>query len=162
MATGTGHGRDRGDVEDPVDGLIRELEISREDVDELIAQEQAEMKRREELYRGGKPALDLRGRTAILVDDGLATGSTMLAAVRYARTLAPATVIVGVPVGSEEACDCLRKEADDFVCLATPELFFGVGAWYRDFQHVSDTEVQHLPAESHYRLRARVASSTAA
>ena len=116
------------------------------------AREQAEMRRREELYRAGEPALDLHGQTAILVDDGLATGSTMMAAVRHVRSLKAAGVVIGIPVGSRQACDRLRKEADDLVCLATPELFFAVGEWYRDFRQVSDTEVQNLLAQSRHRI----------
>ena len=131
--------------------MIRHLSIPEEDIEDTIAREQAEMKRREHHYRGGKPPLDLRGQTAILVDDGLATGSTMLAAVRHARSLNAAKVIVAVPVGSAEACGRLRKEADDVICLATPELFYAVGEWYRDFGQVGDTEVEHLLAESHQK-----------
>lgn len=132
--------------------MIRQLSIPEEDIEDTIEREQAEMGRRERLYRGGKPALDLRGQTAILVDDGLATGSTMQAAVRHARSLNAAKVIVAVPVGSAQACARLRKEADEVVCLATPELFYAVGEWYRDFGQISDTEVEHLLAESHHRL----------
>jgi predicted phosphoribosyltransferase len=142
--------------------MIQELGIADEDVETIVAREQAEMKRREDLYRGGKPAPDLKGRSAILIDDGLATGSTMLAAVRHARSLKPAKVIIGVPVGSVDACDRLRKEADDLVCLATPEYFFAVGEWYRDFGQVNDAEVQNLLAESRHRLRTHLATPTAA
>ena len=133
--------------------MIRELEISDEEVEEIVGREQAEMRRREGLYRQGEPALDLHGQTAILVDDGLATGSTMMAAVRHVRSLKAAGVVIGIPVGSRQACDRLRKEADDIVCLATPELFFAVGEWYRDFRQVSDTEVRNLLAQSHHRTR---------
>lgn len=133
--------------------MIRELGICDEDIEEIVAREQAEMKRREQLYRAGEPALDLHGQTAILVDDGLATGNTMLAAVRHARSLKAAGVVIAIPVGSRQACDRLRKEVDDLVCLAIPELFFAVGEWYRDFRQVSDTEVQNLLAESRHRVR---------
>jgi putative phosphoribosyl transferase len=134
------------------DRMIGELGISHQEVEEIIAREQAEMRRREELYRGGKPALDLHGRSAILVDDGLATGSTMLAAIRHVRSLEPARVIVAVPVGSGGACKRLREEADDLVCPAMPEFFFAVGEWYREFPQVSDVEVQNLLAERHRQL----------
>lgn len=144
------------------DRMIRELEISDEDLEKIVGREREEMKRREDLYRGGKPAPDLRGLPAILIDDGLATGSTMLAAVRHARSLNPAKVIVGVPVGSAEACNRLRKEADDLVCLATPECFYAVGEWYRDFQQVGDSEVQNLLAESRRRLGKHLGLSAAA
>jgi predicted phosphoribosyltransferase len=144
------------------DRMIQELGIADEEVEDIIAREQAEMTRRENLYRGGRPALDLHGRPAILIDDGLATGSTMLAAVRHARSLKPAKVIVGVPVGSTYACDHLRREVDELVCLAIPEYFFAVGEWYRDFQQVSDLEVQNLLAESCRRLRTHLAAPAAA
>ncbi len=93
--------------------LIQQLGISEAEVEEVVERERTGIKRREELYRGGRPAIDLEGRTAIIVDDGLATGNTMLASVRYARTMKPARVIVAVPVGSREACALLRKEADE-------------------------------------------------
>ncbi len=134
------------------DRMIRELAVPEEDVEEIVGRERAEMSRRQHLYRGGKPALDLHNQTAILVDDGLATGSTMLAAVDHARSLQAANVVVAVPVGSAQACGRLRREADDVVCLATPERFYAVGEWYRDFRQVSDTEVQHLLAESQHRM----------
>ena len=143
------------------EGIVRQLGISAADVEEIVAREEAEMKRREELYRGDTPAVDLHGRTAVLVDDGLATGNTMLAAVRHVRALKPAKVVIAVPVGSRDACDRLRSEADDLVCLATPELFFAVGEWYRDFEQVSDTEVRRLLAESRRQLRKRPASTAA-
>jgi predicted phosphoribosyltransferase len=142
--------------------MIREMGISSEDVDDIVSREQQEMHRREKLYRAGLPALDLRGRTALVIDDGLATGNTMLAAVGYARSLEPASIVIGVPVGSGEACDRLRAEADDLVCLATPELFFAVGQWYTEFQQVGDAEVQRLLAESREKMRKHAASTTAA
>jgi predicted phosphoribosyltransferase len=132
--------------------MVRELGISDEDVEEIVAREQAEMRRREELYRGGEPALDLHGKSAILVDDGLATGSTMMAAVRHARSLHAAGVVIAIPVGSKQACDRLRREADDLICLSIPEAFFAVGEWYRDFAQVSDSEVQNLLRQNHRRI----------
>jgi len=124
--------------------LIRELNISREDIDAVIETEKAELERREKLYRRGRPALDLRGRTALLVDDGLATGSTMLVAVRYVRSLKPGRTLVAVPVASVQACERLKMEADECICLAMPELFSAVGQWYADFPQVSDSEVQRF------------------
>jgi putative phosphoribosyl transferase len=135
------------------DRMIRQLGISDAEVEEIVGHEQAETSRREDLYRGGEPALDLRGRSAILVDDGLATGSTMLAAVHHVRRLEPARAIVAVPVGSSKACARLRREVDDLVCLETPDLFFAVGEWYRDFEQVGDAQVQHLLAERRQQLR---------
>jgi predicted phosphoribosyltransferase len=136
------------------EAMIRELGIPEEDIEDITRREQAEMARRQQLYRGGKPALDLKGRTAILVDDGLATGSTMVAAVRHAHTLNAANVIVAIPVGSAQGCGRLAREAHEVVCLATPQMFYAVGEWYRDFRQVSDTEVQHLLAESHHKVEA--------
>jgi putative phosphoribosyl transferase len=142
-----------GEVRILDDRMIRQLGISDADVEDICAREQAETSRREQLYRGGWPPLDLRGRSAILVDDGLATGSTMLAAVRHVRRLEPERVIVAVPVGSGTACVRLRREVDDRVCLATPEHFFAVGEWYRDFEQVADSEVQKVLAESRQQMR---------
>jgi putative phosphoribosyl transferase len=142
--------------------LIRRLGISAEDIDDTIARERAEMLRREELYRDGNPALELCGRLAIVVDDGLATGNTMLAAVRHVRGLAPARVIAAVPVGSREACQRLRAEADDLVCLAVPERFCAVGEWYQDFEQVSDAEVRRLLIESRLQLRKHLATPVSA
>jgi len=141
--------------------MIQELGISDDDVDQIVAREQTEMRRREELYRAGQSPIDLTGRTAILIDDGLATGSTMRAAILHARSFKPQRMIVAIPVGSRQACAQLSREVDDLVCLAIPELFFAVGEWYRDFQQVSDTEVQRLLAESRRRLNKHQASSAA-
>ena len=124
--------------------LIRACGISREDIDAVITKERTEVERREKLYRKGLPALDLRGKTALLVDDGLATGSTMLVAARYVRSLKPARMLIGVPVGSAQACERLKEEAGDCICLATPEPFVAVGQWYADFPQVNDSEVQRF------------------
>ena len=130
--------------------LITELRISQIEIDAALAKERAEVERREKLYRGGRPALDLRGHTALLVDDGLATGSTMLAAARYVHALKVAKTVIAIPVASRQASEKLKKEADDFICLATPELFFAVGEWFMDFRQVSDAEVQDLLEESRF------------
>ena len=124
--------------------LIRMEGISLEDVEAVAAREEYEAERREQLYREGRPALELRGRTVILVDDGLATGSTMLAAVKCVKSLQPSTVIVAVPVASRQACAHLRHVADECVCLAVPEPFGSVGEWYQDFGQTSDAEVRDL------------------
>jgi len=133
--------------------LIDELGVDHEEVDATVRREQTEIRRREEIYRGGRPPLDLRGRFVILVDDGIAMGSTMTAAVRYVESLNPAGVIVAVPIGSRAACQRLAKEVDDLVCLTAPEPFYAVGQWYRDFHPVSDIEVQNLLAESRHLLK---------
>ncbi|MEU0076410.1 phosphoribosyltransferase [Micromonospora tulbaghiae] len=103
--------------------------------------EQAELERREQRYRGGRPPLDLTGRTAVIVDDGLATGATARAAVQVARHLGAARVLVAVPVGSEQAYDMLAAEADTVVSSQLPHDFTAVGAYYEDFHEVSDDEV---------------------
>jgi len=128
--------------------LIADLRISRQEVNAAVAKEKAEVERREKLYRSGRPAPDLHARVVLLVDDGLATGSTMLVAARYVRSFKPVKLIIAVPVGSAEACARLRKEADDVLCLATPEFFMAVGEWFEDFRQVSDAEVQRLLEES--------------
>jgi putative phosphoribosyl transferase len=133
--------------------MIRHLGISREEVGAVIEREQAEMRRREDLYRGGRAPLDVSAKTVILIDDGLATGSSMSAAVRHMRKLEPGGVVVAVPVGSKEACNRLRKEADDLVCLAIPDLFCAVGEWYRDFEQVSDATVQGMLAQSRQQFQ---------
>jgi putative phosphoribosyl transferase len=124
--------------------LIRELGISEDEINSVVARESLEMKRRELLYRGALPTLVFRGRTVVLVDDGLATGSTMLAAVRHARSAQPQKVVVAIPVASAQACMRIRREADQCVCLAVPERFCAVGEWYINFHQVTDAEVQSM------------------
>lgn len=113
-------------------------------IDTITEREQRELERREHAYRKGRPALDVQGRTVILVDDGLATGSTMLAAVKSLRQRGAGRIIVAVPVAPPEACDQVAGQADEMVCLATPEHFYAVGAHYEDFPQVSDELVQQL------------------
>jgi len=131
---------------DPV--LIHQLGVTDAEVQAVVAKETVEGERRERLYRKGRPAPDLHNRTVILVDDGLATGSSMLAAVRYVDSFQPARIIVAVPLGTAQACRELGKVADEVLCLGMPEPFHGVGAWYENFQQTTDTEVQHLLEQS--------------
>jgi predicted phosphoribosyltransferase len=112
------------------------------------AREQAELERRERDYRGTRPPLKVSGLTAILVDDGLATGATMEAAVRALQLLGAHRVIVAVPVGSVEARERIEAVADEVVCLATPEFFSAVGQWYADFGQTEDEEVRELLARA--------------
>jgi predicted phosphoribosyltransferase len=129
--------------------LIRDLRIPRQDVDAVVARESAELERREKLYRGARRAPVVRGRTAVLVDDGLATGSTMLAAARYVRSLLPVSLRIAVPVGSRQACQLVESEGDECICLAKPLPFAAVGQWYEDFRQVSDAEVTNQLELSH-------------
>jgi len=130
------------------DQVIGGLRIPDYIVDEVAASEQRELMRRERLYRGDRPAPDVRGRTVILVDDGLATGATMLAAVKALRRQQPARIVVAVPTASPEVCEQLRAEVDDVICAITPEPFHAVGLWYEDFSQTTDEEVRDLLARS--------------
>ena len=123
---------------------VRALGVGAAAMDALVAKERAELVRRERLYRGDRPAPGLSGRTVIVVDDGLATGATMQAAVAAIRTQKPARIVVATPVGSREACATVRAVADACVCGLTPPTFYGVGAWYDDFSQTSDAEVLDL------------------
>jgi putative phosphoribosyl transferase len=125
------------------------LRVSPEAIAAVVAREQDELTRRELLYRGGKPAIGIRGRAVIVVDDGVATGSTMRAAVSAIRQQRPAHLVVAVPVGAEDTCAQLRGEADDVVCAATPRPFRAVGLWYRDFPQATDDQVRKLLDEAH-------------
>ncbi|MGP1613934.1 MAG: phosphoribosyltransferase [Pollutimonas bauzanensis] len=127
--------------------IVRGMGVSQEALDAVVAAEQAELLRREAAYRGDAPASPLGGRTVILVDDGLATGSTMRAAIAAARHGEPLCIVVAAPVGAPETCEAIRPQVDDLVCLAQPELFRAVGLWYQDFPQTSDREVQELLAK---------------
>ena len=118
-------------------------------VDAVVASETLELQRREAAYRDGRPPIPIAGKVAILVDDGLATGSSMRAAVTAARALNPARIVVGVPVGAPSTCRELREIADEVVCPRTPEPFSAVGKWYWDFSQTSDEEVQSLLRARH-------------
>jgi putative phosphoribosyl transferase len=126
--------------------LIREIGISRLEIDAVEARERPEVERQENLYRAGRPALDIKERSVVLVDDGLATGSTMALAARVVRGSEPKRLIIAVPVGSAQACSRLSLEADSCVCLAKPKPFESVGHWYVHFQQLSDRDVQSLLA----------------
>jgi predicted phosphoribosyltransferase len=128
--------------------VVVALEIPARVIDAAAAREKPELERRQREYRDQRPEPDLRGRTVILVDDGLATGSTMRAAVTAVRRQGAARVVVAVPVASPEACGEFRLEVDDFVCLMTPEWFTAVGEWYEDFSQTTDEEVRGLLARA--------------
>lgn len=124
--------------------IIKLLNIDEASIDAAIARERTELERRNKLYRSGRPAPDIPGKTIILVDDGLATGATMRAAIVSLRDAGAARIVVAVPVGTISACRKIRQEADDLVCLYTPEPFFGVGQWYDNFMQTADGEVLAL------------------
>jgi putative phosphoribosyl transferase len=128
------------------ESLIHTLRISRQAVNEVLACEQRELERREHAFRVGRP-VELRGRVILLVDDGLATGASMRAAVMAARTRQPARVIVAAPVAAGETFKEFQSIADEIVCVQTPEDFEGVGQWYYDFSQTSDEEVRALLEE---------------
>jgi predicted phosphoribosyltransferase len=136
-----------GDIHVLDASLIQSLDIPQAAIAAVVEDETRELRRRELLYRGQRPGVPLAGRTVILADDGLATGSTMLAAVRGVRRAAPARVIVAVPVGARQACARIQDEADDVICLRSPEPFDAVGLWYLDFSETSDQEVRLLLEE---------------
>ena len=124
--------------------IVEALRISPWDIELVTEREAKELKRREHAYRGRRPPLDVRERTVILVDDGIATGSGMRAAINALRQMKPAQIVVAVPVAPASTYDHLRGEVDDLICLATPEPFYGVGQFYYDFSQVSDEEVNEL------------------
>lgn len=127
--------------------VVDVLDIPDEIIDEVTADEQQELNRREQLYRGDQPELDVGDKTAILVDDGLATGASMRAAVAALRLHHPAQVVVAVPTASPETCQQFESEVDEIICAETPRPFRGVGAWYVDFSQTTDEEVQQLLKE---------------
>jgi putative phosphoribosyl transferase len=129
------------------DELVGGLRIPDYIIDEVAAWEQQELERRECLYRGARPVPDVRGRTVILVDDGLATGATMQAAVKALRLQQPARIVVAVPTAAPETCTQLKAVADDVICAITPEPFHAVGLWYEDFSQTTDEEVRDLLAQ---------------
>jgi putative phosphoribosyl transferase len=128
------------------DEIVRGLGISEHEIDAAAARELQELARRQRLYRGDRPLPDVAGRTVILVDDGLATGATMRAAVQALRQQQPGRIVAAVPTASPDTCQVLKAEADDVICAITPEPFFAVGHWYDDFTQTTDDEVRELLA----------------
>lgn len=135
------------------DEVVRYLGGQNDAFSAVRAKEQAELERRERDYRGNRPPLAMRDRTGILVDDGLATGATMEAAVRALQALGARRVVAAVPVASREARDRIAGVADEVVCLETPAHFSAVGQWYREFGQTPDSEVRALLARAHARLK---------
>jgi predicted phosphoribosyltransferase len=134
------------------DETIAMLGVAREVIDDITRRESIELERREALYRGGLPAPDVAGCTVILVDDGLATGASMHAALLALRKRMPRRVIVAVPVAPPDTCATLAPFVDDLVVVATPQPFRGVGAWYADFSQTGDEEVRSLLREASHAV----------
>jgi predicted phosphoribosyltransferase len=137
------------------ESVVRQLAIPERVIDAVAAEELRELERRERLFRGDRPPPAIEGRTVILVDDGLATGSTMRAAVEALRKLGPARIVVAVPVGARETCEQFRREVDEVVCALSPSFFQAVGQWYDRFDQTTDQEVR----EELERARPRAVSS---
>jgi len=126
------------------DQIIRPLQVPKAVIDRVAEREKREVERRERAYRGGRPLLDVRGRHVVVVDDGLATGASVRAAIASVRQQGARRITVAVPVGSPESCEDLLADADDVLCMATPESFFAIGPFYEDFSPTSDEEVRDL------------------
>jgi predicted phosphoribosyltransferase len=124
--------------------VVRTFAIANESILDAVRAENRELGRRDRTYRGDRTPVDVSGKVVILIDDGLATGSTMRVAVRALRQKNPARVVAAVPVAAPETCSEMSEEADDMVCAVTPESFYAVGQWYQDFSQTSDEEVRHL------------------
>jgi putative phosphoribosyl transferase len=124
--------------------IVAALGLSQLDIEAVTRAEKIELTRRERLYRGGRPPLDVRGKTVILVDDGIATGSSLRAGVLALRQMQPAAIVIAAPVAPPSTVNRLRPEVDDIVCVETPGTFYGVGQFYGDFLQVSDEEVNEL------------------
>ncbi len=124
--------------------VVRALGIRQDEMDRVAAREQQELEQRERTYRGNRPPLDVVAKTVILVDDGLATGSSMRAAVQALRERGPRRVIIAVPVAARQTCDELRAEGHEVVCATTPEPFMAVGQWYKEFCQTTDDQVREL------------------
>lgn len=130
------------------DDVVAMLHLPDAVIERAAAAEQRELERRERAYRGDRPPPDLKGRTVILVDDGLATGSTMRAAAQAVSRQQPARIVVAVPTAAVDTCEDFRREVDEIVCATTPEPFRAVGLWYEDFSQTTDEEVRDLLARS--------------
>jgi predicted phosphoribosyltransferase len=131
--------------------VLSRLRIDTWHVDAIAKEESQELDRREREYRGERPMPDLHGKTVILIDDGLATGATMRAAAKALHHLGPAKIVVAVPAAASETCDEFRAEVDEIICAITPEPFYSVGSWYKDFSQTSDEEVHELLARASAR-----------
>ena len=139
--------------------VVSWLGISGKTIDEVAARELRELQRRDRAYRGDRPEPELHHRIVILVDDGIATGSTMRAAISVIKSQHPAHLIVAVPVAPPQTCQDLKSEVDEVVCLMAPEAFYAIGLWYEDFSQTTDEEVHELLAKPTMRNQNSVASA---
>jgi putative phosphoribosyl transferase len=142
------------------EALIRTAGVSQGDIEAVTAAEERELNRRLRRYRGDRSFPEIAGRTVILIDDGLATGSTMQAAVTALRQERPAAIVVAVPTAPPETCDAFRELVDEVVCAVTPEPFYGVGLWYQDFSQTTDEEVHELLERARERFDGSAAGRT--
>ena len=133
--------------------VVRQINIPPSAVEAAVRREGQELQRREKAYRDNRPALDVKGRTVLLVDDGLATGATMRAAVTALRRQHPRRIVIAVPTAAPDTCEEFRAEVDDIVCAITPTAFYAVGAWYEQFPQNTDEEVQQLLGAAHRVLK---------
>jgi predicted phosphoribosyltransferase len=138
--------------------VIESLGIPHDAIEQVAVEELKEVERRERLYRGGRPPIDVAARVVILVDDGLATGATMKAAAEVLRQRGPSKIVVAVPVAAAESCDEFRDIVDEVICGMTPAPFHAVGIWYQDFTQTSDDEVRALLAEAAHEHSAAAGS----
>jgi predicted phosphoribosyltransferase len=136
------------------DEVVDELNVPDEVLDSVVTREIRELERREKVYRGDRPPLDVAGKTVVLIDDGLATGSTMRAAIAGLRQLHPHRIVVAVPIAAASTCRTVSAEVDEMVCAVTPDPFIAVGLWYDDFSATSDDEVRALLAHAQERAGA--------
>jgi putative phosphoribosyl transferase len=126
------------------DPVVQELRISDTEIEAVAAKERLELERRERIYRGGRPAPEIAGRSAILVDDGIATGTTMRVAIAALKKQQPSRIVVAIPVAPRSTCKHLRSQVDELICLLSPQDFMAIGVWYANFAQVADEEVCEL------------------
>ena len=135
------------------DDVVQRINISQGAIEEVVRREKQELERREAAYRDSRPPLDVKDKTVILVDDGLATGATMRAAVAAIRKQRPKRIVIAVPTASPDTCEEFRADVDDILCGMTPTPFYAVGAWYENFSQTTDEEVKKLLKEAHRVLK---------
>jgi predicted phosphoribosyltransferase len=128
--------------------IVHTLGVNRNVIDMVARQEQQELERREQKYRGDRPPIEVKGKTVILIDDGLATGASMRAAVAGLRTRNPARLVAAVPTAAPETCQAFESEVDEMICATTPQPFYGVSRWYKDFSQTTDLKVRLLLQEA--------------